>query len=200
MIDDDIACEGRIARDVAAAIPDGGALVVASSLPVRALEWCMAPRAGVRLFSNRGANGIDGFVSTVVGVASDHPRAGRRAVRRSLPAARHERAARREALARRSRSSSSTTTAAGSSRTCRSTTCRSSRPSSRRRSPSISSRWRERTASRPSASTSRPCRSSSRKGPTRPACWSSRSTAPPLGSNTHAAGTRLRRLSRRRSA
>jgi 2-succinyl-5-enolpyruvyl-6-hydroxy-3-cyclohexene-1-carboxylate synthase len=51
------------------AIAAGTNLVVSSSMPVRDLEWFAPPRDGVRVFSNRGVNGIDGVVSTAVGVA-----------------------------------------------------------------------------------------------------------------------------------
>ena len=44
-------------------------LVVSSSMPIRDLEWFAAPNNEVRVYCNRGVNGIDGVVSTAVGVA-----------------------------------------------------------------------------------------------------------------------------------
>jgi 2-succinyl-5-enolpyruvyl-6-hydroxy-3-cyclohexene-1-carboxylate synthase len=62
--------EGRIARDVVAAVPEGAALVVASSMPVRDVESFAPARDGVTFHANRGVNGIDGFVSTALGIAA----------------------------------------------------------------------------------------------------------------------------------
>ena len=63
----DVLSEPAVARAVAESMPDGGRLVVASSMPIRDLEWFGGPAAVAH--ANRGANGIDGVVSTALGLA-----------------------------------------------------------------------------------------------------------------------------------
>lgn len=61
--------EPAVADAVLAGIAGPANVVAASSMPVRAVEWFGSAPAGVRVHANRGANGIDGVLSTAIGVA-----------------------------------------------------------------------------------------------------------------------------------
>lgn len=62
--------EGDISRTIAEALPAGTPIQVASSMAIRDVEyfWPQSQRA-FQMYFNRGANGIDGTLSTALGVA-----------------------------------------------------------------------------------------------------------------------------------
>lgn len=64
--------EATIAREIGAGIPDGSALFVSSSRPIRDIEGFASPRSGLTTYANRGLAGIDGNISTALGIASGH--------------------------------------------------------------------------------------------------------------------------------
>jgi 2-succinyl-5-enolpyruvyl-6-hydroxy-3-cyclohexene-1-carboxylate synthase len=66
--------EPRVAAELGVRLPAEASLLVASSMPIRDVETFFPARpAPPRVLSNRGANGIDGTVSTAFGVAAAAP-------------------------------------------------------------------------------------------------------------------------------
>jgi 2-succinyl-5-enolpyruvyl-6-hydroxy-3-cyclohexene-1-carboxylate synthase len=63
--------EGRAARDVIQALPAGSVIVVGNSMPIRDVDvFCASISSDVTVLGNRGANGIDGLLSTALGTAA----------------------------------------------------------------------------------------------------------------------------------
>ena len=63
--------EGHVVRALSARLPDPGQVFIGSSMPIRAADsfWALA-RPQQRFFANRGASGIDGLVSSGLGIAT----------------------------------------------------------------------------------------------------------------------------------
>ena len=81
VVADELADVGALTGSAVAArvwsrAPDDALLLVAASWPVRQVEMVCGRRAGLRVIGNRGANGIDGLVSTAWGAALAHQSLG----------------------------------------------------------------------------------------------------------------------------
>ena len=62
--------EGKLTHLLSLHMPSDANLQVGNSMPIRDLEWFWKPGNGNRkLFGNRGVNGIDGTISTALGIA-----------------------------------------------------------------------------------------------------------------------------------
>lgn len=63
--------EAALFRRFLAAVPEGSSIFTGNSMPIRDLDsFLFAGEQTVRLHGNRGANGIDGLVSTALGIAA----------------------------------------------------------------------------------------------------------------------------------
>ena len=64
--------EGSLAAQISTDLEDDAALFISSSSPIRDFEAFASPRASVFTYANRGLAGIDGNISTAMGIASHH--------------------------------------------------------------------------------------------------------------------------------
>jgi 2-succinyl-5-enolpyruvyl-6-hydroxy-3-cyclohexene-1-carboxylate synthase len=63
--------EGRVFRELANVLPDGTNLFAGNSMPVRDMDsFFWGSQHYVRILGNRGASGIDGIISTALGISA----------------------------------------------------------------------------------------------------------------------------------
>nr|WP_309224566.1 2-succinyl-5-enolpyruvyl-6-hydroxy-3-cyclohexene-1-carboxylic-acid synthase [Halomicronema sp. CCY15110] len=68
--------EGKLSWLLPSLLPPETPLMIANSMPVRDVEWfCPPSDRGIRPHFSRGANGIDGTLSTAMGIAHHHGQA-----------------------------------------------------------------------------------------------------------------------------
>lgn len=65
--------EGRVFTELAEILPESATLVLSNSMPIRDCDTFFWGAPGVRILGNRGANGIDGVISTALGVSAAQP-------------------------------------------------------------------------------------------------------------------------------
>jgi 2-succinyl-5-enolpyruvyl-6-hydroxy-3-cyclohexene-1-carboxylate synthase len=69
--DEDELFEPRAIREIAEALPDGAIVYVSNSMPVRDLDaFLPVSNRPLQVLANRGANGIDGMISSALGAAA----------------------------------------------------------------------------------------------------------------------------------
>ena len=65
--------EARVIPEVIASIPNRSRIMLSNSMPVRDFDYFATNTdKEITVFDNRGASGIDGIISTALGIASDH--------------------------------------------------------------------------------------------------------------------------------
>lgn len=69
--DHSVMFEGQLPSELAAVLPAGTTVLVGNSMPVRDFDaFFYIPQHGIRLLGNRGVSGIDGVVSTALGMSA----------------------------------------------------------------------------------------------------------------------------------